>query len=182
MKRIWLIVILFSTAGAAFAADHALISAGVSVLQPADSGYREVYGQRVFYPEVQAGVRLVRGLYLMGGFGMLTKKGETPELRLDAKSTQMFFSAGLAYILPISASFRFKVAAGVADISYKEEAMGLTISGSKLGYQAEMGLLLMGEVLFAGVHIGYLSASDAVEDVKIKLGGARAGLCLGFRI
>jgi hypothetical protein len=182
MKRISLIMILLFCAGAAFSADRLLVSAGVSYLQAADSGYREIYGQSLFYPEAWVGVRLVRGLHLMAGFGMLTKKGETPDLHLPAKSTQRFFSGGLAYIVPVSGSVRFKVEAGVADIGYKEQAMDLTVKGSKLGYQAELGLLIMGEVAFTGFNIGYLSASDTVEGVKIKLGGARASLCVGFRI
>jgi hypothetical protein len=182
MKRISLIMILLFCASAAFSGDRLLVSAGVGYLQAADSGYREIYGQSLFYPEARMGVRLVLGLYLMGGFGMLTKKGETPDLHLPAKSTQRFFSGGLAYIVPVSGAVRFKVEAGVADISYKEEAMDLTVKRSKIGYEAELGLLIMGDVAFTGINLGYLSAADTIDGVKIRLGGARASLCVGFRI
>jgi len=182
MKRMSLILILLFCAGAAFSADRLLVSAGVSYLQAADSGYKEIYGQSLFYPEARVGVRLVRGLHFMAGFGMLSKKGETPDLHLPAKSTQRFFTGGLAYLIPASGAVLFKVEAGVADISYKEEAMDLMVKGSKLGYQAELGLLILGNVLFTEVNLGYLSAADTVDGVKIKLGGARASLCVGFRI
>jgi hypothetical protein len=181
-KTLFSIAILLIAAGTALAGDQAIFSAGVSYLQPADSGYRDVYGGRAFYPEFQAGARLVRGLYLMAGFGFLTKKGQTPELELPAKSTQRFFTAGLAYIVEASRNLKFKVEAGVADFSYKEEAMETTVSGSKLGYQAEIGLLVFKNAIFTGVNLGYMYATDMVGDVKIKLGGARASLCIGVRI
>lgn len=177
-----IITLLLFAAGTASAADHVIVSVGMSYLQPADSGYRDVYGSRAFYPEVQAGVRLAGPLYLLGGFGILSKTGETPDLHLPAKSTQLFFTAGLACLATVSKALKFKVEAGAADVSYKEEAMETSVSGSKLGFQGEIGLLLVGKVAFAGVNLGYLYASDTVDEVKIKLGGARASVCLGFRI
>jgi hypothetical protein len=180
--RMSLVVVLVLAAGTAFAADHAILSVGLGYLQPADSGYTDVYGSRVFYPEFQAGLRLIRGLYVVGGFATFTKNGETPDLHLAARSTQSFFTAGLAYIAAISGKLGVKVEAGAADVRYKEESMGTTASGSKLGFEAGLGLLLMGKAAFAGVNLGYLSASDTVGDVKIKLGGARATICLGVRI
>jgi hypothetical protein len=177
-----LAVIVLFIPGRLAAADHAFVSVGMGYLLPADSGYKDVYGSQVFYPDVRAGVRLVRGLYLTGGFATFTKNGETPDLHLPAKSTQNFFTAGLAYITPVSGRLMVKVEAGAADVRYKEEALGLTVSGSKVGFHAGMGLLVMGKVAFAGADLGYLSASDMVGDVKIKLGGARASLYVGIRI
>jgi hypothetical protein len=184
MKKmmIALLALAFFAAGTASAADRVLVSAGMGYLQPTDSGYKAVYGSQAFYPEFQAGVRTFRGLYIMGGFGTFTKNGQTPDLHLPAKSTQSFFTAGLAYIATVSGKLKFKVEAGAADIRYKEEAMDTTVSGSKLGFHAGMGFLVMGKVAFAGVNLGYLSASGTVGDVKIKLGGARASICLGVRI
>ncbi len=183
MKRraILIIGVLALAAGSLPAADHAFVSAGMSYLQPADSGYKDVYGSQVFTPEFQVGARLYRGLYLVGGFGTFTKNGETPDLHLPAKSTQSFFTAGLAYIATVSGRLKVKVEAGAADMKYKEEAMETSVSGSKLGFEAGMGFLVMAKVLFAGVNLGYITASDTVGDVKIKLGGARASLCLGVR-
>ncbi|MGZ7046387.1 MAG: hypothetical protein ACXVJK_08685 [Candidatus Aminicenantales bacterium] len=182
MKRTSLVLILLFCAGTAFSADRLLVSAGLNYLQTADSGYKGVYGQSLFYPDARVGVRIVRGLHAVAGFGFLTKKGETPDLHLPAKSTQMFYSAGLAYIANVGGMVNFKVEAGVADISYKEEAMDLIVKGSKLGYQAELGLLIMGDVAFTEIDLGYVGAADTVAGVNIKLGGARAALRIGFRI
>ena len=180
-QAILIIGLLTIAAGVAPAADHAFISAGMGYLLPADSGYKDVYGSQVFYPEFQAGVRLSRGLYVVAGFGTFTKNGETPELHLPARSTQSFFSAGLAYIATISGRLKVKVEAGAADMRFKEAAMETSVSGSKLGFEAGMGFLVMAKVVFAGMNLGYITASDTVGDVKIKLGGARASLCLGVR-
>ncbi len=177
-----IIIILLLAVGTSLAADHAIISAGLGYLQPADSGYKEIYGSQVFYPEFQAGLRLVRGLYLMGGFGTFSKTGQTPVLHLPAKSTQTFFTAGLAYLATISGGLKLKVEAGAADLNYKEKTLEASVSGSKLGFQGGMGLLLMGKVTFVGVNLGYLYASGTAENVNIKLGGARASVFLGFRI
>jgi len=178
-----LLLILALAAGTASAADHLMISGGVSIMQPADSAYRDIYGSGVVYPEGALGIRLYRDLYLMGGVGVMTKKGTTPELGFAAKSTQTFISAGLGYLANISGGLKWKIEAGIADISYKEQAMDLSVSGSSLGWQVETGLMvMMGKTVFAGVAMGYISASDTVEDVKIKLGGFRASLSLGFRI
>ena len=188
MKKSLFIALLLFACGTVFGGDHVFFSVGVNYLEPSDSDYRDVYGQRVFYPEAQAGLRLIRGLYLTGGFGRLTKNGETLTLHLPAKSTQNFISAGLAYIGTITGGLKIKVGAGTVDVTYKEKTMGETLSGSKLGWQGEFGLLLMKNSFFAGINLGFLSASDWItvesvtEPVKVKLGGARAGLCLGFRI
>ena len=182
MTRIVLAVVLLLGAGTAFAADHAFFSAGLGYLRPADSGYTDIYGSQVFYPEFEAGVRLIRGLYVVGGFGTFTKNGQTPDLHLAAKSTQSFLTAGLAYLAPISGKVGVKFEAGAADVRYKEESMGTSVSGSKLGFEAGLGLMLMGKVGLAGLNVGYLTASGMVGDVKIKLGGARVSLSLGVRI
>jgi len=182
MKKALILFFLVWGAGTAFGADHLIVSAGLSYLQPADSGYRAVYGDSAFFPELEAGLRLSRGLYLMGGFGTLTKSGETLDLGLPAKSTQRFFSAGLGYLATISGGLKFKVEAGAVDIGYKEEALETTVSGSSWGWQGKLGILWMGKIALAGVDLGYMSASDTVEGLKIKLGGARAGIYIGFRI
>lgn len=184
MKKIALASILigmFFAAGAAVAGDRVYLTAGLAYLQPADSAYRDIYGSQVWCPEFQAGVRLFKGLHVMGGFGTFSKNGTTPELGLPAKSTQSYFTAGLAYIATISKAFGLKLEAGAAQFSYKEEAMETSVSGSKLGFEAGLGILWMGKTLLAGVNLGYLAASDTVDDVAIKLGGARGSVFIGVR-
>ncbi len=176
-----LVFLLMLAAGGVLAGDRVLLSAGVAYLQPADSGYKDVYGGQVVYPEFRAGVRLLKGLHLMGGYGFFSENGTTPELGLPAKSTQSFFTGGLAYIVTATGALQVKLEAGAAYFSYKEEALETEVSGSKLGFYGGGGLILGGKGLFAGVDLGYLAASDTVEDVPIKLGGFKASACIGIR-
>jgi hypothetical protein len=77
---------------------------------------------------------------------------------------------------------QFKFEVGAAGIGYREEAMGLVVSGSRLGIRAGAGLLFLSRTLFTGLDLGYLGASATVEDVPIKLGGFRASVCVGVRL
>jgi hypothetical protein len=181
-KSAALIILSLLAAGTAAASDRLLVAAGVSYLLPADSGFKDVYGSRVFYPEAWAGVRVFRGVHVLGGFGWFTKKGTTPELELPAKSTQRLLWAGLGYVGEVNRSILFKVEAGPARIGYKEEALDLSVSGSALGFRAGFGLIFLGEAVFTALDIGYIGASDTVGDVPIKLGGFKATLSVGVRL
>ena len=183
MKRVAIIIVLgLFLAAAAPAADRWMVAVGVNYLQPADSGYRETYGDKIFAPEAWAGVGISRGLHAFAGYGWFTKNGTTPELGLEAKSTQRYFWAGLGYVGRVADMVRFKLEAGAASIGYREEAMELTVSGSRLGIRAGAGLLFLSRTLFTGLDLGYLGASDNVEGVPIKLGGFKASLCVGVRL
>jgi len=183
MKRIAILIALgFFLAPAAPAADRLMVAAGLNYMQPSDSGYRAIYGDHVFYPEAWAGVRVFRGLHVFAGCGWLTKNGLTPDLELEAKSTQRYFWAGLGYVGRVADMVRFKFEAEAASIGYREEAMGLIVSGSRLGIRAGAGLLFLSRTLFTGLDLGYLGASAAVEDVPIKLGGFKASVCVGVRL
>ncbi len=183
MKRIVILIALgLFLAAAAPAADRLMVAAGLNYMQPSDSGYRAIYGDHVFYPEAWAGVRVFRGLHVFAGCGWLTKNGLTPDLELEAKSTQRFFWAGLGYVGRVADMVQFKFEAGAAGIGYREEAMGLIVSGSRLGIRAGAGLLFLSRTLFTGLDLGYLGASATVEDVPIKLGGFKASVCVGVRL
>lgn len=183
MKRLAVLVLfVLLAAGTAAAADRLLIGVGLNYMLPSDAGYRDIYGDRVFYPEAWAGVRVFRGFHLLGGYGGFTKKGTTPELGLEAKSTQRVFWAGLGYVGTVTRLVQFKAEAGAASVGYKEESMGVAVSGSRLGLRAGFGLLFLGRVLFTGLDLGYIGASDSVEDVKIKLGGFKGFVSIGVRL
>ena len=182
MKRTvaWLILTLLA-AGTAAAGDRVLLAAALSYLNPSDAGYRDIYGGRVFFPEAWAGLRVAGGLHLLGGYGWFTKKGTTPDLGLEAKSTQSFFWGGLGYVGNVTRMVKFKVEAGAAGFRYKEEAMDRVVSGSALGFRAGAGVLVLSRVAFSGFEFGYIGASDTAEDVKIKLGGLRATVSAGVK-
>ncbi|MBN2199140.1 MAG: outer membrane beta-barrel protein [Candidatus Aminicenantes bacterium] len=158
------------------------VSLGAGIQSPADSGYRDIYGRSVFLPEIKGGISLSPSLYVWTGYGLVTAKGETPELKSAAESSQNFLSLGGGYQGALSDSLGFKAELGLADVFYKEEALGETVSGSALGFTAGAGLTYaLGKMFFLQAEAGYLLAQKTINDVKVKMGGLKAGLGAGIR-
>lgn len=182
MKRGALILVFLCVSGPGRAADRLLLSAGASYMRHADADYRATYGSGAVQSEFELGFRIYRSLYVMGGYGAVSRSGKIPDFGFDARSTQSFLSAGFGFVDRIWKTLMFKLEAGLADVMYTEDALESSFSGSKLGYQAEAGLLVAGKIVFAEVKVGYISASETIGDVKFKLGGARIGLLAGIRL
>jgi hypothetical protein len=164
----------------ALRADRVMFSGSAGYLFPADSGYKEIYGKQVIGPEFKFGLRVVKDIYVYASFFTFNKDGRTPELEEPATSRQQFIGGGLAYFPYLSKSWKAFFGAGLGSLSYKEEAMELSVSGSKLGFLVESGIYFKEKFMFIGLNAGYCSASDTYEDVKFKIGGPRASLLLGF--
>lgn len=160
-----------------FSEEKFMVSVVGNYLNPSDSGYKDIYGSDVFYPELKAGYKLYKGFYIWTGYGFFSKKGTTTELKQEAKSTQHFLSFGIGYDRKISEKFGYKAELGLLNASYKEEAMGEEVTGNSIGFGIEAGILYrVWSGFFVKISAGYLSASDKVEDVEIKLGGFKAGI------
>ena len=161
-------------------AETLLLTFGAGYLFPADSGYKEVYGNRVMVPEFKIGLRLYRDFYLYGNFFYASKKGMTPELQEPASSKQQFFGGGLAYFPYLNKHLKAYLGAGVVAVTYKEEAMEIMVSGNKLTFSVEGGLYLKEKFLLLGINAAYCAASATYEAVNFKIGGSRAAVLLGF--
>lgn len=160
-----------------------LVSVTGNVLMPADSAYRGVYGDTVFYPELKLGCKVVGDFYLWAGYGMVSASGETLELKLPADSSQHFISLGASYNGAISPRLEYLLDIGAFYVTYREETMGVVIDDSAVGLRAEGSLVFrIGRSLFAGLSLGYLHASDQVTGIAIKLGGFKGGVCLGVKL
>lgn len=153
-----------------------------SLLVPGDAGYKDVYGKSMFLPEFRAGYALSDKFFVWAGYGFLYKKGETPVLKLEAKSSQHFISLGAGYYGQLSEKLGFEADLGLLMVSYREDAMGTSASGTAFGFRADAGLtyVITGPV-FAVAEVGYLYAADKVEGETVKPGGFKAGLGLGIR-
>jgi len=182
MKKAALILVFLWVSGPGRAADRLLLSAGASYMKHADASYRATYGSGAVQPEFELGFRIYRSLYVMGGYGAVSRNGQIPGFGLDARSTQSFLSAGFGFVDRIWKILMFKLEAGLADVMYTEDALESSFSGSKLGYQAEAGLIVAWKIVFAQVKVGYISASETIGEVKFKLGGARVGFLAGIRL
>jgi hypothetical protein len=175
---------------AASAENRLFLTLGASYIRPKDPGFRQFYGSSAIFPEVSVAIRLVRGVCLTGGAGKFSKDGTTPDLGFATHASQSFFSVGLGYILRVSGALCFDVEAGLAGLSYKEEALGAWVKGRKPGYKAEGGVRFMKEDgdLFVGLRFGYMSArvlqleSNITVPQPISLGGVKVMLCFGLQL
>ena len=162
-----------------FAGDRIKFSVTGNYLYPSDADFREIYGNGHFYPELKLGYKVSRIFYLWGGYGFFTADGTIPVLNYDAKTTQHFFSGGLGFITKISHRLMYSVEVGPFYVKYKEEALGDELSDSALGFRLDGGLLYrLGHSLLVEITLGYLSASDSIEGLDVKLGGFKTGIGL----
>jgi hypothetical protein len=183
MKKILILLFVLTVlAGWAQAGESFHIRFTGNLLMPADSGYKDVYGKSVFYPELKAGYAFSADFYVWAGYGFVNKKGETPVLKLAAESTQNFISIGLGYGGAAADALGYFVELGLVNAYYKEEAMGVKESGSVLGFRADAGLTyVVASPLFISLEAGYIATSKKVNEVTIKPGGLKAGLGIGAR-
>jgi len=164
------------------AAQRFTVSLAAGVQWSSDSGYRDVYGRSVFQPKVQAGYSLSQDFYLWVGYGRVGAKGQTVELQSTAESVQNNLLLGAGYQRALSEKFGVRAELGLADVLYREKALGETVSGSALGFFLSGGLTFsLGGGFFALAEAGYLTAKKTINSVVVKMGGLEAGLGAGLR-
>jgi hypothetical protein len=181
------VLILLATASAE---SRIFLSLGANLISPSDAAYKDIYGNHVLYPEGALAIRTIGGLCVTGSYGQFARKGTTPDLGLPTKSKQGYLSAGLGYLQRVSSFLCVQGSAGVASISFREEALDTVVSGNKMGFMAEAGAFLMPEAqnFFLGLKVGYLSASvsDVAPDIAgaqpVKLGGLKVCVCVGIQL
>jgi len=182
MKKSTVLLAAALMASSLAAADRVQVSLTANILFPADSAYREVYGGGPFMPELKAAYSFAGGFYAWAGYGLAFASGETPLLKEAAKSRQGFLAAGAGYRRPLAGGWSVFGELGLAGISYREETLGSTISGSALGFAVNVGVRRdLGRRFFLLAQAGYVYGKKTFEDVAIKLGGAKAGIGAGIR-
>jgi long-subunit fatty acid transport protein len=140
----------------------------------------------VFFPELKLNYKIFDNISVWAGFGLMSASGETPGLGEKAKSNQNIISFGVGYSGDFTPKLGYKVEAGAAYFSYKEEALELKVTGSAFGFSVDAGIVFnITDAFFAEVLAGFISANDTVivegEGVDIKLGGLKAGVGIGIR-
>jgi hypothetical protein len=157
------------------------LSLAAGLQWPADSNYKETYGQSVFLPELKAGFSVTPNIYLWAGYGLATAKGKTVVLELESKSSQNYLQVGAGYEGALSGKLGFKAELGLADILYREEALGETVSGSAIGFVLSGSLTYsLSEMFYLLAEAGYLYAKKTINAVGVKMGGPRAGFGAGL--
>lgn len=149
---------------------------------PADQNYKELYGNNKFFVGLHIGYRVFRDLLLWLGYGSTTAKSTIPILELNSEAEQRFVSLELAYQLKLWKNLKFQLRLGIVPIQYKETVATDEIKESAVGFQVGGDLLYhLNRSIYAGVAIGFLSASDTIGEKSVKLGGLNAGLAIGLK-
>ena len=190
MKKVLIVPMVLLLATAAAAENRFFLSAGAGFLRPADENYRAIYGNQAIYPEFLATIRVVAGFSLTGSYGQFSRTGTTPELGIETKATQSFWSAGLSYLLRLSDTLCLEAGGGFAGLSFKEEALGEMAEGKQNGFKIDGAILLApeDERIFLGLRIGYIfaEATDVFSELAgpqtVRLGGARIAVCFGVQL
>ena len=151
---------------------------------PTEKSFEDIYGSALFNPEIKIGYRFYRGFYGWGGYGISSKNGESLVFKEPAKWEENFISLGPGYYKSISVKFGWKMEAGLVYIRFNEEGLEDKTSTSSIGIRIDgSGVFKISDRFFTEISMGYLFASDRIEKVskRIKLGGFKTGIGLGFR-
>jgi opacity protein-like surface antigen len=182
MKKIFFVMMAITLLAASVPARNMSLALTVSYLGKADAGFNDIYGSGGVQPGLRFEARLGEKFSLYGSYGYFSKKGETPVLREEARSTQHFISAGAAWSRELAKKLDLKLYAGLLYVNYKEEALGETIKDSALGLEIGGGMeYRISERFFLFPFVSYMIANDSIGEIKVKLGGFKAGAGLGVR-
>ncbi len=185
MKKTLMIVLITFIALSLPGADGGkfFFSAKANLLFPSDSNYKDIYGSSVIFPGFEIGFKVIKDFYLLAGYEGFSKDGSTPVLDETAKSTQKVLLFGLGYWGELSDKMGYRIEIGGASFSYKEEAFGETVDGSKFGFFLDSGITHnLGKKFFVSLLLGYCSPSDEVNGVDIRLGGFKTSLGFGIKL
>ncbi len=183
IKSISIIFMILVVAGSVYGSGNVFTGINFGVLFPSDSNYKEIYGNSAFFPELEIGLQIYKGIMIIGEYGSFTKTGKTiGELKLDIKSSQSLMSIGVAHRVYSIKRLIIIAKSGIAFINYKEEAMGESISGNKTGFMLGGDLVFnVSDKLYTKGAIKYRSAKDTINRMEIKLGGLSIGIGVGIK-
>jgi hypothetical protein len=159
-------------------------AASYNNLLPADENFKEIYGSQHFYPTLKAGFFLSQKIYLWGGYGFFSSKGEIDVygIKMAAKSKQAFISFGAGYRGSLAKKIDYRVETGAVSYKYEEETMGETNSQSSYGFKIDLGICYnFSRIFFGEIFAGYMYGRKELDARTIKIGGKTTGIGLGIR-
>ena len=183
-KLALLALFLFFLLSSSLSAQKRLyVEGGASFLWPADKNYQNAYGKNTLVPEFNIGLRVFSGFCLFAGYSFFSDKGKIPDLDIDAKSRQKFFTCGAGFWIPVTKKLSIRADGGIASINYSEEVLDIKIEGNKMGYYLEGNLqVFFSKSFYLGGKVGYIFGKDKYEDVDFKLGGPKAAVFIGLAL
>lgn len=180
-----IVLILTLAAGLSAPALAGTVSLGASAawFMPSSADFRDAYGGG-FVPGFNLAYRVIGGLNIWAGGEFYSKTGELTYTGEETKFRMTILYAGLRLEATRSA-VRPYLAGALSLVSYKEESVIGTVSGSDLGFFGQLGLLFrVSPNLFLELFGRYLHCRARPEQetaVASELGGLQAGAGVSLR-
>jgi hypothetical protein len=149
---------------------------------PAVENFTEIYGRGVISPEINAGYKFYRDFYIWTGYSFFTKKGASLVLKEPTRWRQRYFTLGLGYYKNMPLNLGWEIKAGAIFVNYSEEAFEEKVTANAPGIRIDVSANYKISHRWHGLFtVSYLLVSDKVNDMKVKVGGIKTGVGLGFR-
>ncbi len=188
MKKTIILLLICGLSLSLFPKKTFMVDLTANFMSPSDSEYAEIYGSNVFLPEINLGIKVFKGIYLYGSFGMLDLNGtvSVSGTEISPTSKQLFLSAGLGYEIMISKKFGLRFSGGMLKINYKEKAFFNNVlidedDGNLTGYKVNLGThFYLGKLFNLHATIGYMRAEQTNDHNKnLSYGGLKFGAGFG---
>jgi hypothetical protein len=165
------------------AADEGRIrlSVGVGPFRATAASYRQLYGGTSFMPEIRLGRTLGRNLLLWGGCAWNSDDGVMVEVSEPARIRRTVLSLGAGYNGRLAGRLRWRAEAGLALLSFREEALGAVVKGRGLGWRLGSGIdWFAWDRVFIFLAAAFTHAGDDAETGRLRLGGLHLNGGMGF--
>ena len=205
MKKTFIFISLILFTSVFISAKDFIVTVYCDYFFPADTGYKEEYGGKKFFPEVKIAFRIKGNIYLWGSCGLLparnswnewSNKGVVePDIEVKDTSQKLFFSGGLGYWVGYMAPSEISIKAEVGfcstthsiEITENNTTTNETLkredrTESGTGIRGNLGVTYgLFKNIFAEASIGYSYLWSKVNDERINAGGLRLALGLGMK-
>jgi len=181
MKKILTIIVVmfFSTLFAS--AEGFRLGGSLGYYSMADSIFKNTYGSGNFMYGGSLSYDLMKNIEIRGEISYFKDKGEMTLTKEEIKFSIIPIVIGMRYKLVEIKKLSPYLGVGLDFFSYKEKARIGNTSDSTTGFHVEGGsYITLGRRFHIDLNLRYTKADDKPYDEKIKLGGLRAGIGVGF--
>ena len=172
-----------SLAWGSTAEGRSRLTVGAGLFRATSASYRSLYGGASFMPEIRLGRRLGRNLLVWGGCAWNSDDGVMPEVSEPASIRHTSLSMGAGYSRRLAGRLRWRAEAGLALLTFREEALGAVVKGRGLGWRLGSGVdYLAWDRVFLFLDAAFTRANDDAETGRVLLGGLHLSGGLGFAL
>ena len=207
MKRVLLLLLVIFLLSAFVSASGTKFTLTIhgNYFSNADADFKDQYGDTKIYPEGKIAVTIFGNVYLWGSYGFFpstytwtewSNKGEVEaDIAGERTADKRMISGGVGFFAGYirKSDFAARVEVGLCSITNSIESTTNRVGtneflGSEedeqsgIGIRASLGVTYgLYKSLFSEVSLGFMYATEKVEDERINLGGFQLSVGLGLR-